>query len=172
MRGTDRNNVVLVGMPAAGKSTVGVLVAKRASLAFVDTDLLIQSAAGRSLERVIEEDGREAFGRLEEAQVLALDVRDTLVSTGGSVVYRQAAVDHLRALGFVVFLDAPLSEVRARIGDPAARGLVRRPGQTLDGLYAERRPLYVSACDAIVDCAGRGHAEVAHAVLLAISARG
>lgn len=169
MTDEDRRNVVLIGMPAAGKSTVGVLVAKNAGLTFIDTDLLIQSADGRSLRCIIEDEGRDVFRRLEEQQILELDVRGALISTGGSVVYSDVAVEHLRRLGVVVFLDASLEEIRSRIGELDARGLVRGSSQTLDDLYAERRPLYLRACDVVVDCRGRTQSQVAEAVLEAVA---
>lgn len=152
-------------MPGAGKSTVGVLLAKRSGREFVDTDLLIQTAQGRPLQDIIDRDGTEVFRRLEEICVLALGCQGAVVATGGSVVYSGPAMEHLRRLGTVVFLDVPLAVLEGRVGDPGARGLVRRPGQSLADLYAERRPLYLRHANLTVDCGQRRHEEVVNAIL-------
>lgn len=167
------SNVVLIGMPGSGKSTVGVLLAKRLGLGFVDTDLLIQEAAGRTLQDIVDRDGYQALRRIEEQVLLELDVRGQVISTGGSAVYSEPAMEHLKADGVVVFLDIPLEVVLERIGDYSARGISRRPDQSLEELFAERIKLYSRVADVAVDCVGRGHEEVCDAVLAALKqARG
>lgn len=142
-------------MPGAGKSTLGVVLAKRLGLGFVDTDLLIQTRAGRPLRRIIAEDGLEAFCALEEETVCSLSLSNAVIATGGSVVYSKKAMEHLRAHGLVYFLDLPLPELHTRIGDPSQRGVVITPGQTLSELFARRRPLYLGYADRIIHCAGQ-----------------
>lgn len=150
-------NVVLIGMPGSGKSTVGVLLAKRLALAFVDTDVLIQAAEHRSLQEIVDAEGHLALRRIEERALLALEVRDHVVATGGSAVYSRPALERLRAGGAVVFLDVDLPTLEARVADFGGRGLAKRPDQSLADLFEERRPLYLAAADLVVDCRGLTH---------------
>lgn len=160
------SNVVLIGMPGAGKSTVGVLLAKRLAYGFVDTDVALQTGEGRSLQEIIDNDGIEVFRGIEERYVAALSCSRTVIATGGSVVYSTPAISALQASGVVVFLDVPLAVLAARLGDMTKRGLVRRPGQSLEELYAERRPLYRQAADLVVSCEGLPPSEVVERVLM------
>ncbi len=160
---------MLIGMPAAGKSTIGVVLAKRSRRRFVDTDLLLQERAGRPLQQILSEEGIEAFRRLEEQCVLSLDCRQTVVATGGSVVYSSRAVGHLARGGVLVYLHVPVEELVARIPDMDTRGMVRRPGQSFEDLYAERLPLYRRAADVEVDCSGMSPVETVAAVERALS---
>ncbi|PXX89647.1 shikimate kinase [Marinobacter vulgaris] len=163
------SNVVLIGMPGSGKSTVGVLLAKRMGLGFIDTDLLIQQEAGRTLQEIVDGDGYQALRRIEEKVLLSLDVRGQVISTGGSAVYSEPAMQHLKAGGVVVFLDIPLGLVLERIGDHSARGISRRPDQSLEELFTERFALYSGVADIAIDCVGRNHEEVCEAVLEALA---
>ena len=165
MAGTNRSNLVLVGMPGAGKSTVGVLLAKAASRDFVDTDLLIQSATGRALQSIVDEDGYLALRRVEEQVLLDLSIRNHVIATGGSAVYSAPAMRHLKAHGIVVFLDVDLATIEARIGDFAARGLAKRPEQTLADLFEERGALYEKYADIRILCGGLSQDEVCERVL-------
>lgn len=140
--GGDRAHLVLVGMPGVGKSTVGVLLAKATARDFVDTDVWIQTREGRGLPELIERHGREGFLALEERHVCALDPPRAVIATGGSVVYSERAMAHLRARGRVVHLALPLAVLERRLADLAVRGVVTQPGQSLAALYAERMPLY------------------------------
>lgn len=162
-------NLVFIGMPGSGKSTVGVLVAKRLGLGFVDTDLLIQQEAGRTLQEIVDQDGYQALRNIEEQVLLNLDVQGHVISTGGSAVYSDAAMKHLKADGTVVFLDIPLDVVIERIGDYSLRGISRRPDQSLAELFDERFALYTRYADVTVKGAGLTHDEVCEAVLSAIS---
>lgn len=162
-------NLVFIGMPGSGKSTVGVLVAKRLGLGFVDTDLLIQQEAGRTLQEIVDRDGYQALRKIEEQVLLNLDVQGHVISTGGSAVYSDAAMKHLKADGTVVFLDIPLDVVIERIGDYSLRGISRRPDQSLAELFDERFALYTRYADVTVKGAGLTHDEVCEAVLSAIS---
>ena len=135
-------NIALIGMPGAGKSSVGVLLAKRLGYHFVDTDLLIQTETRRRLQEIIAGQGLAAFKALEEQVVCGLAPQRTVVATGGSVVYSEAAMNHLQRLGRLVFLDLPLDELQRRVRDMDSRGLVIGPGETFADLYARRTPLY------------------------------
>ncbi len=157
--------VSLVGMPAAGKSTVGVLLAKATGLGFVDTDVRLQVRAGRTLAALLAEAGLEAFLAAEAATVLALDPRGHVVATGGSVVYSEAAMRHLAAAGPIVLLDLPLEALARRIGDLAWRGVVMESGQTLAQLYGARMPRYRRWADVAVACGDRTPDEVVAAIL-------
>jgi shikimate kinase len=136
------DNIVLIGMPAAGKSTVGVLLAKRIGYAFIDTDLLIQTGENRRLQHIIHDRGMEAFCDLEAAYVKKVSARRSVIATGGSVIYRSEAMIHLQTIGNIVFLDIDLIHLKKRLDNLDARGVVRPPGQSVDSLYLERRPLY------------------------------
>jgi len=138
----SKTNIILTGMPAVGKSTVGVLLAKRLGMAFVDTDIAIQTAEQKSLQALIQANGLEKFCDLEEQHILALNYTDTVIATGGSVVYRAGAMRHLAAGGTVVYLEIDLDNLAKRLSDIDARGVVYVPGQSLSDLYAERVPLY------------------------------
>lgn len=154
---TALRNVVLIGMPGAGKSTIGVLLAKALARQFVDTDLLLQGAAGAPLHELLARHGRDGFRALEERQILALTARATVIATGGSVVYSPAAMAHLRTLGPIVYLEVPLATLQQRLGDLRARGVVMAPGQTLAALHAERVPLYRQYAELTVPAAGLSH---------------
>lgn len=160
-----RTNLVFIGMPGSGKSTVGVLVAKRLGLGFVDTDLLIQQQAGRTLQEIVDQDGYLALRRIEEQILLTLEVEGQVISTGGSAVYSEAAMTHLRQNGTVVFLDIPLDEVRRRIGNYSLRGISRRPDQSLEALFEERFALYTRYADLTIKGQGLNQEQVCQAVI-------
>lgn len=141
------DNIVLIGMPGSGKSTLGVLLAKALGRSFVDTDLLIQLRAGGKLQTLLNEKGVDAFLDLEGETVRQLEVRGAVIATGGSVVYRAAAIAHLRQNGVMVYLDLPYEEIRRRVKNLPTRGVALREGQTLRELYEERVPLYERYCD-------------------------
>lgn len=162
-------NIVLIGMPGAGKSTVGVLLAKHTARDFLDTDLLIQSSTGRRLQAIIDADGLDEFCRIEQQSILDLTCRRSVIATGGSVVYSEAAMGHLRSHGLIVHLDVPLGTLEQRLGDAATRGMVIAKGMTLADLYQQRRPLYERWADFHVDCAGAGQDEVVRRVLDALN---
>jgi shikimate kinase len=147
-------------MPGVGKSTVGVLLAKRLGWTFVDTDICIQAGEGRSLQEIIDQRGLEAFCRIEQDYILCLDNRASVIATGGSVVYSPAAMAHLKAGGVIVYLDLPLDRLAARIGDTHARGVVMPAGATLDQLYHRRQPLYRKYADHTIATAGLAHEQV------------
>lgn len=149
------NNVILIGMPGVGKSTLGVLLAKTLGLGFVDTDLLIQAQEGRLLRELIGSLGSQGFLALEERVCAALDLDRTVIATGGSVVYGPQAMAHLKTLGAVVYLQLDYQPLAQRLGNLQHRGVVLQPGQTLETLYRERVPLYRRYADVTVDCGGK-----------------
>jgi shikimate kinase len=163
------NNLGLIGMPGAGKSTLGVLLAKRTARSFLDTDLLIQQAEGAPLQEIIEKRGVAFFRRIEERIVLGLDCSNAVIATGGSVVYSEVAMEHLGRLGTRIYLDVPLAELDRRLGNLDKRGVIRGPGQDLEDLLEERRPLYESWADIRVDCKGLEHDGVVGSVIRALA---
>jgi len=129
-------------MPGAGKSTVGVILAKRLGFDFIDTDVLIQAKRQRRLQDIIDSEGLEAFCRIEEEILLALRAKRMVIATGGSVVYSEAGMRALREDGLIVFIDVPLPELEKRVRDMDTRGMIIDPGETLADLYRRRLPLY------------------------------
>lgn len=145
-------NIVLIGMPGVGKSTVGVLLAKALSRQFLDTDVHIQAREGCTLQRLIDTRGLSAFCELEQRHILGLDVSGTVIATGGSVVYSAAAMEHLGRGGRIVHLRLDLPRLSRRITNQATRGIVIEPGQSLEGLYRQRRALYEQYAQLSLDC--------------------
>jgi shikimate kinase len=135
-------NIILIGMPGAGKSTVGVLLAKRLGYNFVDTDLLLQSQQQCRLQKIIAREGLGKFKAIEEQVLIELTTTHSVVATGGSAVYSERAMARLRKLGQLVFIDIPLEELLGRVNDMDNRGLVIGPNETYENLYKERLPLY------------------------------
>ena len=135
-------NIVLIGMPGAGKSTVGVVLAKRLGMSFMDSDLVIQEQEGRTLHEIIEQQGTEGFLVIEDKVNAAINPKNTVIATGGSVVYGNNAMEHLSEIGTVCYLKLSYESIRDRLGDLAQRGVVLKDGQTLMDLYHERTPLY------------------------------
>jgi shikimate kinase len=147
---SPHRNIVLIGMPGVGKSTVGVLLAKRLGFAFIDTDIYIQVREGRSLQEIIRAQGAEDFCRIEENHILSLAVDSHVIAPGGSVVYRPTAMAHLKANGVAIHLDIAAAKLKRRLEDVDARGVIIAPGQTVESLYLERLPLYLAYADATV----------------------
>ncbi|WP_404369093.1 shikimate kinase [Marinobacter sp.] len=162
-----KTNIVLIGMPGSGKSTVGVLLAKRAAMSFVDTDLLIQAAEGRSLQSIIDTDGYEVLRQIEERVLLAIDLENHVIATGGSAVYSERAMTHLGNSGTIVFLDVSLATVEARIGDFSMRGISRRVDQSIAELFEERYQLYKRFADITIAGNARNQEEVCGQILQA-----
>ncbi len=155
-----QRNVVLIGMPGAGKSTLGVILAKVLSLPFLDTDIHIQTEEGISLPGILQARGMEGFKRLEERHILSLACLGHVIATGGSAVYSRRAMEHLQRRGTFVFLYLSLDRLERRIRDMDARGIVHAPGQSLPALYEERLPLYRKYADLTVRCDGKRHERI------------
>lgn len=166
---TNPSNIVLIGMPAAGKSTVGVLLAKQLGLSFLDTDVLIQAACGRSLRDLIDERGMDGFCQIERESVGRINVKRTVIATGGSVVYYDDAMRALQADGQIVYLQLPLDELKRRLDDLNARGVVLEPGQPLESLYEKRIPLYERWAEVTVPLSGLNHDQAVDALIAALN---
>ena len=139
-----KSNIVLIGMPGAGKSTLGVVLAKILGMDFVDGDILIQNQVGNTLQKIIDAQGVDGFLQVENDVLAAVDVQNTVISTGGSAIYSDEAMRHLTEIGTVVYLDVSLEELRSRLGSLHERGVVMRKGvsMSLDEIFEERGPLY------------------------------
>lgn len=144
-----KTNVILIGMPGSGKSTLGVQLAKCLGLNFVDTDLLIQTQQGRQLQDIIDDQGYQALRQIEEHILQNIQLKNTVIATGGSVVYSQKAMQHLKSLGLVVFLEVELAILNKRVNNETSRGIARPKGQTFTDVYNERTPLYDLYADII-----------------------
>lgn len=153
-------NIVLIGMPGAGKSTVGVVLAKRLGMSFMDSDLVIQEQEGRTLHEIIEQQGTEGFLVIEDKVNAAINPKNTVIATGGSVVYGSNAMEHLSEIGTVCYLKLSYESIRDRLGDLAQRGVVLKDGQTLMDLYHERTPLYEKYAKLVIDCENKNIREV------------
>lgn len=162
------NNVILIGMPGSGKSTVGVLLAKMAGLDFIDSDLLIQKAVGKRLFEIIEEKGNDEFLKIENRINSEINAHNSVIATGGSAVYCKEAMEHLKTLGRVVYIKVPLAEIKRRIGDFSTRGIVIKNGNSIEDLFAERVPLYEKYADITVECDNADIKENAERLLLAL----
>lgn len=143
----SNGNIVLIGMPASGKSTVGVILAKILGMDFVDTDIIIQQKEGARLNQIIEKDGVEEFLIKEERAILNLQTRNTVVATGGSAVYSSSAMEHLAAGSKIVYLKVQKEELYSRLKDIQERGVVLRCGETVDEMYDIRAKLYEKYAD-------------------------
>ena len=147
-----QKNIVLIGMPGAGKSTVGVVLAKKLGYAFLDSDLVIQSREGKLLHEIIEAHGVEQFWSIEEEANLSINAVRTVIAPGGSVIYGGRAMEHLGQGGVIVYLKLSCEEIARRLGDLNERGVTLRKGQNLQMLYEERIPLYEKYADITVAC--------------------
>lgn len=159
------DNVILVGMPGAGKSTIGLLLAKELAKDFVDTDLLIQLREHSTLQDILDHYGYLHLREVEEQVLLETRVNNHIIATGGSAVYSERGMQYLRSLGKVVFLDVSLAQLRSRITNYDHRGIARRPDQSFGDLFVERRALYQRYADITVDCEGCDQGGVVAALL-------
>lgn len=166
MKPMGDRNLILIGMPGAGKSTVGRHLAESLSLPFLDTDQLIEQRWGCSLQEIIDSEGLESFRLKEEGTILALDVSDHVISTGGSVVYYPRAMGHLRDRGWILWLDLPLEELEKRLARGVEnRGLVRAPDQSIADLYQQRKPLYERYAQIRFDALGKTDLQLVQEIL-------
>lgn len=161
-------NVVLIGMPGAGKSTMGVILAKVSGRKFIDADLLIQEQENRLLSEIIEQDGVERFLAIEEQVNASIEIDNAVIATGGSVVYGPKAMEHLRKIGVVVYLRLSYATIASRLFNIRGRGVALREGQTLKDLYEERSVLYKKYAHVIVDEEGLGIEETVEKTLQAL----
>ena len=150
---TQKNNVVLIGMPGAGKSTLGIVLAKILGMNFVDADLLIQGQCDKTLQKIIDACGPDGFIEVENQVLSEIQESNSVISTGGSAVYSEAAMKHLSEIGLVVYLQISFNELKMRLSDLQERGVVLKGGMSmsLEDLYKERQPLYEKYAEVTVD---------------------
>ena len=153
-------NVILVGMPACGKSTIGVVLAKTMNKGFVDTDILIQQAESRTLQEIIDQEGNDYFHHVEERVLLDFDGEDSVVATGGSAIYFDRAMDKFKEKGVVVYIKVTLDTILERLNNIRSRGVTLEKGQTIADLYEQRIPLYQKHADVVIEADGLSVEEV------------
>lgn len=161
----NKSNLIFIGMPAVGKSTVGVVIAKRLGKKFIDTDLLIQEQEQKLLREIIAEIGDEGFLAIENQVNRDVDVTNAVISPGGSVVYCEEAMEHFKEIGTVIYLSASYRTIKRRIKNPQKRGVVLKEGQTLEDLYNERVQLFEKYADVTISEDGRSLEETIEDVL-------
>lgn len=162
------DNIILIGMPGSGKSTVGVLLAKMMGYGFVDTDLLIQHFEGKKLYEILRDKGNDYFSEIENKIISGVQARQTVIATGGSAVFGKEAMEHLSSIGTVVYLKVSLRELRRRVKNFSTRGIMMKNGQTLDDIFTERSPLYEKYADITVNCTGGSLQKNAEKIIAAL----
>ena len=165
------DSIVLIGMPGAGKSTLGILLAKALGLGFLDTDIVIQIQEEKTLQEILDGSDYLQLRSIEEQVLLTEQVAGKVVATGGSAVYSREGMARLKESGSVVFLDIPLKALEQRISDFDSRGIASRPGQSLESLYNERCALYREYADITIDCSGQRLEETLQLVIKQIHDR-
>ena len=162
-------SVILIGMPSCGKSTLGVLLARELGYSFIDSDILIQEREGKLLHEIISEKGIEGFMETEDRVNSEIQEKKSVIATGGSVIYCDNAMEHLRTLGKVVYLKISFDEMRRRLGDYSHRGVIMRHGNALEDMYAERAPLYEKYADITVDVGNTNFAKALDIICEAVT---
>jgi shikimate kinase len=158
-------NIVLIGMPGVGKSTIGIILAKILGRDFIDTDVYIQTREEKNLQDIINTQGLDSFCDLEEGYIISLSCTNSVIATGGSVVYSNRAMRHLKDSGILIHLYVPFSVLQLRLTNITTRGIVMRTNQGLMELFNERLPLYEKYADIRIDCQNKNHEEVIAAIL-------
>lgn len=159
------NNIILIGMPGAGKSTVGVILAKLMGYKFIDSDLLIQRQEESLLKDIIKEKGLEGFIEIENKVNLEIKAEETIIATGGSVIYGKEAMSHLSNIGTIVYIKLSMENLKDRLGNMKQRGVALKRGQNLEDLYEERTPLYEKYSDIIVNSDGKSIEELLNIII-------
>ena len=156
-----KSNLTLIGMPGAGKSTVGIILAKNLSFGFIDTDVLIQINQQKSLQQILDESGHLNLRKVEEREIMKLNIRSHVIATGGSAAYSTNAMSHLLNISKVIFLEVSFEEIERRIHNFKTRGIAKTEDQTFRDLYDERQSLYKKYADIIIDCNRSDQEEIA-----------
>ncbi len=149
------DNIILIGMPGAGKSTIGVVLAKVLGKKFIDTDILIQEREQMLLQEILDKKGTMEFLKIEEKVLMSADFENTVIATGGSAVYSEPAMESLKKNGITIYLKLPYEEIKKRLQDITTRGVVMGNNQSLLDIYNERIPLYEQYADIEIDCVGK-----------------
>lgn len=166
---SEKSNIVLIGMPGSGKSTIGIILAKLAAKNFIDTDVLIQLEENRTLQDIVDSEGHMALRKIEERVLLGVNHRDHIIATGGSAAYSDKAMRHLQKDGLIIFLNADLPCLRSRIRNYDTRGLAKRPEQSFQDLFDERFELYSKYSDITVDCSKLTQEEVCEEIVQTVA---
>jgi shikimate kinase len=160
LQNNQRTNVVLIGMAGAGKSTVGRELANQTGLVFVDVDTVIEKNRSTPLQKLLTDLGAQGFRELEEQTLVNIDLQNHIIATGGSAIYSEAGMEHLKKSSVMVLLDISLTLSKQRVGDFSSRGLVKPSNQSFEQLFAERQPLYAKHADVTIDCNNRSVSDV------------
>lgn len=163
-----KSNITLIGMPGAGKSTTGIILAKNLGLGFIDTDVLIQINQQKSLQQIINESDHLNLRAIEEAEILKLKLENHVIATGGSVAYSDKAMEHLQRISTIIFLEVDFEEIRQRIRNFESRGIAKAQHQTFNDLFLERQVLYKKYAAITIDCTERDQEESATQIERAI----
>ena len=161
----EKSNLVLIGMPGSGKSTVGVLLAKAMLMPFIDTDLLIQQNENRFLQDIIDNDGIEKFLSIEEKAILNLNINKHVIATGGSVILKAPAIQHLKKNGIFIYFELTYDEIYKRIENIKTRGIAKLKEQSLLDVYNERIPLYEKYSDITIKCSNKNIEEIINQII-------
>lgn len=156
-----KSNITLIGMPGAGKSTVGIILAKNLSFGFIDTDVLIQINQQKSLQQILDESDHLNLRKIEEHEIMKLNIRKHVIATGGSAAYSTNAMSHLLNISKVIFLEVSFEEIERRIHNFKTRGIAKLKDQTFRDLYDERQSLYKKYAEIIIDCNQSDQEEIA-----------
>ena len=159
------SNIILIGMPGSGKSTVGVILARLTSRDFIDTDVLIQLSQGRTLQDIVDTEGYMKLREIEEKEILALNCNNHVIATGGSAAYSHKAMTHLKSKGIIIFLKVDLPTLESRIQDFDTRGLAKRPDQSFADLFEERYTLYKRYADITIECTVLSQEELCETII-------
>ena len=163
-----KKNIVLIGMPGSGKSTIGVLLAKAINYQFIDGDLLIQRQEKKTLVDIINEKGIDAFLAIENQVLREINTEASVIATGGSAIFSEEAMKHLGEQGLIVYLDVSCEEIIRRVNNISTRGSAMKPGKTLADLYEERKPYYEKYAQLTIPCDGKTMEQCVQAIALAV----
>lgn len=155
-----KSNIILIGMPGVGKSTIGVLLAKALGRHFLDTDVYIQALENRTLQSILDEKGKDDFCRIEQEQIMRIDAKKTVIATGGSVVYSPKAMSHLSANGVIIHLDLDYESIEKRNTNLSIRGVVKEKHQSLKDLYNKRQPIYQKYAQITINCVDKNQDQI------------